>query len=217
MSNIRTLLKRAGLTAEQLSKGTGMSIRTIAHHYQTGRIPYTVLYKIKNATGLSMDEIVPKHLAEYWLSLWDEAVKVNKPRGYKKQNDWHNQVIEHKDRIEDDLPPDTRKYPIGDQKVSKMQSQVGIIPVDVPRENKKARLKKAKEGNAQTIPAPVKYPSVTPEKGTPSVRSKIADLMKAKPAPAADEGEAPDFSNIPDEVFATSMAAENNPIAKKRR
>ena len=52
--------------------------------------------------------------------------------------------------------------------------------------------------------------TVTPPK--PAKRS-IADIMKANPPAAPAEAGEPDFSNIPDEVFATSM----DQIPKKTR
>jgi hypothetical protein len=45
----------------------------------------------------------------------------------------------------------------------------------------------------------------------------IADLMKASPAPETPAGEPePDFSNISDELFGTSMDATNNPARRRK-
>lgn len=192
MSNIRNLLKRAGLTADQLSAGTGLPIRTISYHYNSGRMPFTVLYKIKNATGLTIDEIVPKHLAEYWLSLWDEAEKINLPRGKggNKRKAWVAPTPEEAERIATEraapsspMPIDVRKNPLTEDEA--IIPQNGVEKKVVSRE-------------------------------TPKKRS-IADIMRdgANAAPAPAE-QAPDFSGVGDELFGTSMAPENTPRFNKK-
>lgn len=93
---LRDLLKRAGVSAEQLSKKIGMPGRTLSHHWTTGRIPYPIIYKIHKVTGLSIEEIVPEYLAMYWEALFDEQTSTNLPRGKSK--------LKEKEDISKDIP-----------------------------------------------------------------------------------------------------------------
>lgn len=212
MSYLRSLLKRAGITAPKLAEASGLTVRTISHHFNTGRMPYTILYKLHLATGLSMEEIVPKHVAEYWLSLWNESEKTNKPRGKKKQNAWGTppkpnemtaaeslpEKVRKKALMEDSIPPALKQYPL---------TEDDLVPTDILKP-KKARVprethEKPELGTVPTIPAPAKHK-----------KPSVADLMKSKPAPPPEEEGAPDFSNVPDDIFATS--ADQVPVKKKR-
>lgn len=85
MSQFRRLLKAAKVSAAQLSEATGIPVRTLTHNYNSGRIPYALVYKISKVTGTPIEEVVPPALAESWLYLYDEQTRTNMPRGVEAQ------------------------------------------------------------------------------------------------------------------------------------
>jgi hypothetical protein len=84
MTFFRAFLKDAGITPEQLSRAIGIPSRTISYHYSTGKMPYILIWKISQATGIPMEKVVPDTLVNYWIALADQTQKTNKVRGRKK-------------------------------------------------------------------------------------------------------------------------------------
>ncbi len=193
MNHLKNLLKTAQISSSMLSEAMGMPIRTLAYHLTTGRMPYALIYKIHVITGVPIDQLVPKYLAENWLFLYDEQIKQNKPRGKKKG--WKPGDNEKwAENLELDEPPAEQLAP--EQKVKIKAKKIADVPKTV----------------IPDIPKTVSAPRETSTKKKPS----IADLMKANPAPEPVEEGTPDFSNIDDSVFQTSMDVANNAIRKRR-
>jgi hypothetical protein len=162
-----------------------MPIRTISYQFTTGRIPYALVYKIHLVTGVPMIDLVPKYLAENWLFLFEEQNKSNKPRG--KQKSWRPGDNDKQAESELSKKPEEKQ-----QKIKAPAEKIADVPRGTP------------EVTDSGIPK-----SVTPKK------KSIADIMKEAPKPPEppEEG-APDFSNIPDELFSTSM--DQIPKSKRR-
>ena len=181
MSQFRRLLKAAKVTATQLSEAMGMPIRTLTHNYNSGRIPYALVYKIHKVTGTPMDEVVPPALADSWLYLFDEQTRTNLPRGVEAQG----RIKTRKERVtswEQDGPPKRKKK-------------------DVPRETPK---EETVPEQAYT-PVEADKPKIISTSTKPiSNKKSIADLMKQTPAPEPSDEGAPDFSKIDDSLFNTS-------------
>ncbi len=181
MNQLRKLLKQAGISPEQLSEAVGMKVRALSYHFSTGKIPYALIYKIHVVTGLEMDQVVPKHLAEEWLFMYDKQLKSNLPRGGKEQ--FWSKNLELNEPVHNQKPEDK---------------------LIVPRESSDI---------PKSVSIPVPETIVSPKiSKTTKVKTSIADLMKS--APPAREPDEPDFSNVPDEIFSTSM--DQIPTRKKR-
>jgi hypothetical protein len=82
---LREMLKLAGVSAKQLSEKIGLSVRALSYHWETGKIPYPIVYKIQRTTGLSMQEIVPDYLAMYWETLYDEQTRTHQAKSAKSK------------------------------------------------------------------------------------------------------------------------------------
>lgn len=196
MNQLRRLLKLAKISSTQLAEAMDIPIRTLSYQYSTGRMPYALVYKLHLVTGVPMDQIVPKFLAENWLFVLEEQSKLNKPRG--KQKAWSPTS---------DKPKRKPKAP----------KEPELPAPHVPRETTLP--------NSISPPLPDsirQQETVTPKpktdvpKQTPAAAKRsIADIMKSSPAPTPEpDVDAPDFSNLDDSIFSTS--ADQNPARKRR-
>ena len=191
MNQLRRLLKQAKISSAQLSEALNMPFRTITYQYTSGRIPYALVYKIHLVTGIPMEELVPKFLAENWLYLMEKQVGLRQPMGKKKI--W--------------TPADNQQ-----------QETVAPTPQTVAPKQTPAALPNSLSPEPPAEEVATKKPASAPiYKVPPQIRGRtsVADIMKGSPPPPPEPSEPdPDFSNVDDSVFQTS--ADQNAAKRKR-
>lgn len=118
-------------------------------------MPFALVYKLHLVTGLTLEELVPKFLADNWLFLYEEQNKANKPRGKVKRN-WESPPMDT--LIEDPLPPVSRETP------NKIPAELKKNPI-TPAEAIKPKVPKKKSSIADLMKAAP--PQSEPEPDTP--------------------------------------------------
>lgn len=205
MNHFLKLLKNANISGESLGEAMGISARNLSRQFTTGRIPYATIYKMATVTGIPIEKIVPKFLADEWCFLIEEQEKNYKKRG-RTASKWSKNLELTEPQANQD--PDEE---IEDEEEFIPAPPPPVVKKKAPRETSKKPETAPKTQKAADIPKGVTKPS--PQIGN-TKRGSIADIMSA--APPVPDVEEPDFSHVPDDVFSTSMAPENNPVRRKR-